>query len=150
MITRLELTEPVLHALLALQQQAYQVEAGLLGVADLPPLRDSAGDLLASGETFLADTAPDGTLAGVLAYTAHQGEIEICRLMVAPACFRRGVATRLLAALADEQRGWRLMRVTTGSGNAPALALYQRHGFETVASRPVRPGLRLVTLERRA
>ena len=93
MITRLELTEPVLHALLALQQAAYRVEAQLLGVEDLPPLRDTAADLLASGETFLADTATDGSLAGVLGYKAQQGEVEICRLMVAPSSFRRGIAT---------------------------------------------------------
>jgi ribosomal protein S18 acetylase RimI-like enzyme len=126
------------------------VEARLLGVEDLPPLLDQAQDLLACGETFLAETAPDGTLAGMVTFTVADGLVEICRLMVDPARFRRGTARRLLAALEAEVPGWRLMRVTTGSGNEPALALYRAHGFEVVSSRPVREGLRLICLERKA
>ena len=52
----------------------------------------------------------------------------IARLFVAPACFRRGVGSALVAqALA--QAGGRRVRVGTGARNAPALALYERFGF---------------------
>jgi ribosomal protein S18 acetylase RimI-like enzyme len=150
MIRRLLLDPTSVHAVLTLQLAAYRVEARLLGVEDLPPMLDQAHDLLGCGETFLAETSPDGALAGVVAFTVANAEVEICRLMVDPARFRRGTGRRLLAAVEAEVPGWRCMRVTTGSGNEPALALYRGVGFEVVASRPVREGLRLVTLERRA
>ena len=135
---------------LALQLAAYHVEAALLGVSDLPPLLEQPADLLASGETFLQEQDARGGLIGVLGYTAHDGSVEICRLMVDPSHFRQGVASRLLAALYQEVEGWHTMRVATGSLNEPALALYRGHGFEVVATKPVRPDLRIITLEKRA
>ncbi|MDB5095760.1 MAG: family acetyltransferase [Cyanobacteria bacterium RYN_339] len=149
MIQRLLLDPNTVHAVLALQLAAYRVEARLLGVEDLPPMLDRPEDLLACGETFLAETTPDAALAGILSYTVANHAVEICRLMVEPARFRRGTAGRLFAALESQVPGWQGMRVTTGSGNEPALAFYRGRGFEPVASRPVREGLRLVTLERR-
>jgi GNAT superfamily N-acetyltransferase len=149
MIQRLLLDATSVHAVLALQLAAYRVEAKLLGVEDLPPMLDRPEDLLACGESFLAETTPDGQLAGLLAYAVANHEVELCRLMVDPHRFRGGTASRLLDALEAEVPGWRVMRVTTGSGNLPALALYGKRGFAAVASRPVREGLRLVTLERK-
>lgn len=150
-VERLELHAPgVVDAVIALQREAYTIEARLLGVEDLPPLLDGPLDLLRCGEEFLAERDAHGGLAGVVSFRRVDERVEICRLMVARAHFRRGVATRLLAAVAASTPGWTLMRVETGSGNTPALALYAKLGFETVASRPVREGLRVVTLERRA
>jgi predicted Rossmann fold flavoprotein len=122
------------QAVLKLQLAAYQVEAALIGVSDLPPLLEEVGDLLACGETFLAEHDAEGALIGVLGYTLAGGCVEICRLMVDPAHFRQGIATRLLETLVGEVAGWRTMRVATGSGNEPALALYRGHGFEVVAT----------------
>jgi ribosomal protein S18 acetylase RimI-like enzyme len=135
---------------LALQLAAYHVEAALLGVSDLPPLLEKPEDLLACGETFLCEQDPDGALLGVLGYTMRDGSVEICRLMVHPAHFRQGIASRLIAALFPEVEGWHTMRVATGSRNEPALALYRGCGFCVVATKPVRPDLRIITLEKRA
>jgi ribosomal protein S18 acetylase RimI-like enzyme len=67
-------------------------------------------------------------LVGVVGLEHDDDEMVIARLFVAPAFFRRGVGSALVAqALA--QAGGRRVRVGTGARNAPALALYARFGF---------------------
>lgn len=139
----------VAEAVADLQQRAYAVERALLGVEDLPPMREGPDDLRACGETFLAVRDDAGGVAGVVGYTLRDGELEISRLMVDPPHFRRGIGKALLGALAALP-AWRLMRVSTGAGNAPAVALYRGMGFMPATSRQIRPGLRVVSFERRA
>lgn len=54
-----------------LQQAAYRVEAELIGWADLPPLRETARELMDSDETFIA-YMEEGELAGALSYKKNQ------------------------------------------------------------------------------
>jgi len=134
----------------ALQHAAYRVEASLIGVADLPPLRDTVDSLRASEEQFYGMRSPQGELAGAVSFAlGEDGGYTVCRLMVHPDWFRQGVGLRLvnhLLALHPEA-AW---TVAAADRNAPALALYGKAGFEPRETFEPSPGVTLVRLERRS
>lgn len=133
--------------LCALQKASYAVESAIIRY-DIPLMFESPGDLARASETFLG--YPDGaSLAGALAYETWPHEIEICRLMVHPDHFRRGVGTRLIEEVVGKARGLPV-RVSTGADNAPAIRLYERLGFAISLRRTLPDGLRLVELRREA
>jgi ribosomal protein S18 acetylase RimI-like enzyme len=137
----------VARALVKLQQAAYRVEAALIGLADLPPLRDDAAALRRSGETFLG-AYDQGVLSGAVSYRLEGGTLDIHRLVVDPARFRRGIGRRLLAAAeARAPRPGRVV-VATGAANAPALALYATAGYRETGRREVATGVFLSSLEK--
>ena len=113
--------------MLAVQHAAYAIEAELIGYPDLPPLHETLATLQATEEELWLCEEGDAVV-GVVGLEHGEDEMVIARLFVAPACFRRGVGSALVAqALA--QAGGRRVRVGTGARNAPALALYARFGF---------------------
>ena len=149
MVEELDLQDDALAAaLVALQQAAYRVEAELIGLADLPPLRDDVAALRRSGETFLG--AYDGeVLAGAVSYRIDGDTLDVHRLVVDPARFRRGIGRRLLAAAeARAPRPGRVV-VATGAANAPALSLYAAAGYRETGRREVAAGVFLSSLEKR-
>lgn len=83
------------------------------------------------------------SLIGALAWTSHDGEIEIHRLIVAPEAHRRGVGTNLVRCML-QRAGQRRTVVATGRGNTPARVLYERLGFDLVREEEVLPGLWVV------
>ena len=137
------------RAVLALQRAAYAVEAGLIGSDGIPALTETLERLRAAGESWLgALDAETGRLAGAVAWRElDHGTVDICRLVVAPEAFRRGIATALLNAL-DSAFPGRSMVVSTGRTNEPAIALYRRRGFRPVRDREAAPGLWITELER--
>lgn len=84
--------------------------------------------LLAEGE--------DGALLGYAVLYTVLDEGNLDNIAVAPECRRQGVADALLSALAGYAREHleRLMLEVRAS-NAPALALYRKHGFAEVGLR---------------
>ncbi|WP_165921139.1 GNAT family N-acetyltransferase [Paenibacillus albiflavus] len=128
-----------------IQLASYQIEAELIDFTDLPPLRETIQDLIACGEIFYS-YVDEGTIVGAISYTIEADQLQICRMMVHPAYFRRGIADQLLAHLMDKYP--EIMKiVTTGALNAPAIRLYQKHGFKLVREIEVEPGLSLAWLE---
>ena len=79
----------------------------------------------------------DGVLAGFLCAWLIAGELQIQNVATAPAFRRQGVAAALLAEVLRRSQAvgmesaWLEVRV----GNAPAISLYERFGFRTVARR---------------
>ena len=135
------------EALVAVQRAAYRVEADLLGTDDLPPLRESASELRASGESFLGARL-DGRLVGAVSWKAlGDGTVDIHRLVVHPDAFRRGIGSALLQALDARLRPPRTV-VATGAANLPARRLYEGSGFRAVAEQAAAGGVRIVTMER--
>lgn len=65
-------------------------------------------------------------------------EAHVTNLATAPACRRRGVASRLLLRLVDEalDRGLDAVTLEVRESNAGAQALYRRFGFEVDGVRP--------------
>ena len=146
---RLELAdETIARSILALQREAYTVEAERIGHDGIPALTETLDELRAGGEAWMG-AFDDEDLAGAVSWKVlDDGTIDIHRLVVAPRSFRRGVASALLDAL-DGEFPDRSMVVSTGSANQPALALYRARGFVAVRDREVAPGLIITELERR-
>lgn len=146
MLTALDLHQNTQAAeLQALQQAAYRQEAILIGYPDLPPLYETRAMLMACGESVLA-WREDGRLLGALGYLHDDLGLDICRLVVAPAAQRRGIARQLLGALFAAHPG-QPVRVMTASANLPALALYAQLGFRAVRETTLPDGLRLTGLQ---
>ncbi len=130
------------------QRAAYAVEAALVNYAAIPPLVESAADLQGSGEDFFG-WEEEGELLGVVSVLRGPRLLEICRLCVHPAAFRRGIGRALLAAAeAQAGPGAAAGAVTTAAANAPALALYAGAGYRIVRRRTLPDGLALVELEK--
>lgn len=133
-------------AVLALQHAAYRIEAELIGFADLPPLQEKAEDLQNCGETFFGYWE-DGRLAGAISFNDEGDHYQICRMMVHPEHFRKGIAGKLLRHVLAAHQGKKGI-VTTGAGNIPAIRLYESHGFKLIKQVKVAPNLSLAWLEK--
>lgn len=130
--------------LLDLQKAAYAVEAGLLGDDRLPPLRDTLVEIAAWRGQWVV--AWEGTqLLGAVAWDDRGDELEIDRLMVAPAASRRGVGSALLQTVIGAA-GRRPIHTATGRDNPPAIRMYEKHGFEVVGDEEVPPGIWITRL----
>jgi ribosomal protein S18 acetylase RimI-like enzyme len=137
----------VAAALVDLQRASYRVEADLIGFDGIPPLHETVDDVVALDLSMLG--AYDGTLlAGALGYARDGDLVDIDRLAVHPSCFRRGIASRLVDALHERERDATRFVVSTGDGNTPAIACYERHGYEQMRTELLPEGVRVVRLAR--
>ncbi|WP_167747103.1 GNAT family N-acetyltransferase [Cohnella luojiensis] len=132
----------------ALQHPAYRLEAALIGVSDLPPLRDTIQSLQECGETFLGYRDSQGDLVGAVSCEKEKLEhYTICRLMVHPEHLRQGIGSLLMVRLLSEKPRNATWTVTAEVRNLPAIALYERFDFirqETFKPIPSIEMLRLV------
>lgn len=79
----------------------------------------------------------DGTVLGYAMMAAALDEGSLESIAVAPSCRRQGVADALLAAVTGFGREQQLTSLTleVRASNAPAIALYEKHGFVMVGRR---------------
>ena len=146
---RLDLDDPaVARAVLDLQRASYAIEAGLIGDDRIPALTETLEELRSARLEWLGVTDGDGLAGAVSWRVLADGTVDIDRLIVAPRALRRGVASALLDAL-DAAYPDRLVLVSTGTANEPALSLYRGRGFRPTTEREVIPGLSVTELERR-
>jgi len=146
MITPLDLSNPQLaQSVLAIQRPAYQIEANLIGFQDIPALSDTVEDLMNSKETFIG-YYEDDDLLGVLSYEDTEELVDICRLVIAPASFRKGIGRQLVEYVLHEVCGPRDVVVSTGQKNVPAVTLYKKLGFVEEESFEIAPDVSLVQL----
>jgi ribosomal protein S18 acetylase RimI-like enzyme len=131
----------VLH----LQRRAYAIEAQLIGSKALPPLRDTVDALQQCNERFFGYCQGE-RLVGAIAYERSGPTLRLCRLMVDPDCFRQGIASALLDFVIQQEPSISEITVTTGSGNAPAIRFYERHGFQVIEEMETLEGIKLTTL----
>jgi ribosomal protein S18 acetylase RimI-like enzyme len=131
---------------LEVQHAAYAIEAALIGYPELPPAHETLAALQATREELWL-CEEDGELCGVVGLEQHADELVIARLFVAPAAFRRGIGSALVAHALERADG-RRVRVGTGARNAPALALYERFGFRRLHEREPAPNVGYVELVR--
>lgn len=131
-IQRLDLADAeTAEELWAMQHAAYRQEAALIGVPDLPPLRDTVESLRTCGEVFYGYRGDDGVLAGAVSLEEEPGgRFAICRMMVDPERQRQGIGSRLLEHVLAELPVGREIEVTAEARNRPAIRLYERLGFE--------------------
>ena len=101
------------------------------------PLEPWPEDLFvhALGRTLVAEQ--DGAVIGyaVLSYVMDEGSLD--NIAVSPVHRRQGAADALLAAAAawGRERGLSFITLEVRASNAPALALYEKHGFSQVGRR---------------
>ena len=102
---------------------------------------------LAAGPTrwyVVAESAgPDQQIGTAAALAGYAGllvpgpEADVQTIAVAPSARGRGVGTRLLRALTERagRSGARSLLLEVRADNAPAIALYEREGFERISVR---------------
>jgi ribosomal-protein-alanine N-acetyltransferase len=78
-----------------------------------------------------------GTLAGYAGLLVPGTEADVQTIAVAPSAQGKGVGTRLLRALTERavSSGARSLLLEVRADNAPAIALYEREGFERISVR---------------
>ena len=116
--------------------------------AVLPLERELFGPTAWSAEVFWSELAQvetrwyavaehGGRLAGYAGLMAGGAEADVQTVAVAPDAQRLGVGTALLTALLDEavRRRAAAVLLEVRADNAPAIALYERHGFERISVR---------------
>lgn len=86
---------------------------------------------------LVLDRDPEPNLAGFVIGIIAADEAEILLLSVLPSLRRRGLALRLVTALADEARGEgaRRLLLEVAADNSPALGLYRKLGFGQIGCR---------------
>ena len=90
-----------------------------------------------SQHEFIAAVTPDGTVLGYVGMMFVLDEGYISNVAVGPNYRRRGIADALIERLMTLCRAHGLSFVTleVRAGNAPAVALYTKHGFQPVGLR---------------
>src|SRR3954452_14768339 len=134
-------------ALLAIQHRAYAVEAELLRDNRIPALHETLSDLVAANLHWwvavdeAAGCSGDDHVVGAIGFTAS-AVVDIDRLIVDPAAFRRGIGRALVDRAVSTAAG-RAVEVSTGAANVPARRLYESAGFRFVDDFEPVPGLRV-------
>ena len=137
------------EAVLAVQRAGYALEAQLVGVDALPPQHHTIDDLRGEDLWVAEDSGKIVHVLGV----EDGAELVIARLVVDPACMRRGLG-RVLARHALALAGDRFVRVGTAAANTPALGRNARARRRAALQgsawgSPRRAGCRLMQLSRR-
>lgn len=127
----------------ALQHMAYPLEAERIGFTELPPLMDTFDSIASCGETFYGVLSEEGELIGAIAVEPEKEQVTISRMMVHPGHFRKGIAANLMRHVLDTYSDAPLMIVSTGTKNAPAVALYEKFGFKPASAFEVAPDVEL-------
>lgn len=133
------------HKILAIQRSSYQIEADLIGFQGIPALSETVDDIMNSKEIFLG-YYEDDQLLGVLSYEENEDFVDICRLVVSPASFRKGIGRLLVNYIVEEIRGSRDVVVSTGLKNIPAVTLYEKLGFQQEQKVEIAPGVQIVNM----
>lgn len=148
MIKSINMKEPD-HAaqVLDIQIPSYKVEAKLLGFDAIPQLSDTMETIMNCSEKFYGYYMDDN-LTGAIAVEEGKNEVFISRLIVHPFYFRRGIGKALVQYVLENYDNIDTIKVSTGSGNMPALGLYRKLGFVKAEEREVAPEFSLVYLEK--
>jgi GNAT superfamily N-acetyltransferase len=132
-------------------RQAFVTEAELYG-ADVPPLHESAEDVLAAfdaDDVTLVAEAGGGIIGTVRGELLANGAVMARRLGVRAEWRGRGIARALMTALEAAYPDATRIEIFTGSLSIAALALYDSLGYDYVRTETIAPGVDLLYLEKR-
>ena len=101
---------------------------------DEAELSDPEAHFVRGGGQVLFLVTGSGDVAGTVALLRHGDGFEVAKMTVDEAHRGRGYGDLLLAAAIRwaEARGGRYLELVTNSSLAPAIRLYEKHGFEHV------------------
>lgn len=112
-----------------LQRKSYRIEADLIHFQAIPPLIESQEQLSRSIETFFVTGAP-AELSAMIAIEHDDVEtLTISRLCVNPDFMRQGLASALIHHILKLFPEKKLIKVSTGAANQPAIDCYVKAGF---------------------
>ncbi|BDX06335.1 GNAT family N-acetyltransferase [Planctobacterium marinum] len=111
-------------------QNAYKVEAGIIGVSDFPPLKRTIEHITMSDTCFTGFLEND-ILAAVVETQLANEVLHIHSLTVAAEFFGRGIGKRLMHYVL-QQEGYERAHVETALLNVPAINLYKKLGFAEI------------------
>lgn len=149
MIKRIDFQDyEIIKDLFALQRISYLIEAKLIDYYDIPPLKETFEELLECEETFLG-YFEDDELIGAVSFILEGEELTICRMIVHPNHFRKGIAQQLLRVVEKEHPYMPSYKVSTGKENFPAKNLYLKNGYRLLEDIEVESGLFISTFEKR-
>lgn len=74
--------------------------------------------------------------------------LDIHRLVVHPAYFRRGIGQALVRMVEQVEDGIKTIVVSTGAKNIPAKRLYRQLGYSEKGNKEVVPGLVITLFEK--
>jgi ribosomal protein S18 acetylase RimI-like enzyme len=134
--------------LFQVQQNAYRIEAHLLGVEpeSFYPMKETIEALKSSPDQGFVSVF-DGQIVGAIFLEKSGETIIISKLVVDPNFFRRGIAKSLVGHCLDTNPG-KVFLVGTGALNLPAIQLYQNFGFKIFKEELVEVNLKFVKLKR--
>ncbi|MCL1127601.1 GNAT family N-acetyltransferase [Shewanella surugensis] len=119
--------EDVAKQIFTVFQNAYKIEAQLIGVVDFPPLLRGVKDIENSTTRFYG-FIDNECLAAVIEITIEDQHLGIDSLTVEPHYFRQGIARKLINYVL-ELIDFSEAIVETAVVNLPAIKLYKQHGF---------------------
>lgn len=147
MIKKLNVTnKETATKMINVQLPSYKAEAEIIGFYGIPQLSDTVEKIMESDEIFIGYFFDD-ELAAFISYTEDQNEFDICRLVVHPTHFRKGIAKKLLEHVLKNKTNGKKVIVSTGAKNVPAKNLYASFGFKEVQDIEVAPGVFLTRME---
>ena len=118
------------------EEQLYEIEALERRCFSVPWTREMLQSQLGPGHVFLA-AVENGRVAGYVGMMTVLDEGYISNVAVEPEKRRCGIADALLRELERRARAMDLsfMTLEVRQSNAPAIALYEKHGFLRVGVR---------------
>ncbi|QGU94855.1 GNAT family N-acetyltransferase [Clostridium bovifaecis] len=130
-----------------LQQKSYKIEAEIIGFYEIPTLKDNLSSIQRCNETFYGYFI-ENTLAGLIAFEVQGDILDICRVAVHPDYFRRGIGNKLIRFIEELNKDFKMLTISTGLKNQPAIELYLKNGFIKTDIIKVEEGLSLIKLKK--
>tara|TARA_R110000787_G_scaffold12692_1_gene40810 strand:+ start:112 stop:567 length:456 start_codon:yes stop_codon:yes gene_type:complete len=128
MITKLEnANDNIANQIHTVFQNAYKVEAQLIGVTDFPPLLRTAENIV-NAKTDFYGFSVHNCLAAIIEIAIDEKHLDIHSLTVDPKYFRKGIADKLINYVL-KTFNISVAIVETAVVNKPAINLYKKHGF---------------------
>lgn len=137
----------IAREILSIQIPSYKVEAEIIGYDEIPPLKDTVDTLQLCGEIFFGYYSKED-IRGAISIKIDDDEMDIHRLIVHPDHFRKGIAQKLLSFL-EITFAVKTIKVATGSKNSPAVALYEKNGFQVINEITINEQLSLTFFEKK-
>ena len=145
----LAVTVEDLPAILALQKQAFESEARLVGSYEIPPMTQTLADLEQEFATriMLKAVMDNGEIVGSVRAKIENATAHVGRLMVKPELQGQGIGTGLLAAI-EKVCAQNRYELFTSAKSRRNVALYEKAGYCAFKEAEFMPGVRLVWLQK--
>ena len=139
-----------LSEILQLQYLAYQSEADLFGNREIPPLKQTLDEVADDFDKGIILKMTDGNaIIGSVRAKEQNGTVYIGKLMVHPDHRRKGLGTKLLAAIEEQYPGKRY-ELFTSTRSSDNIRLYSKLGYAEFDRKAVNDELCFVYMQKTA